>query len=89
MSPRELFREMEAARKRIEDEIDRGINASWHVARFASLAFAGKLPPLPEVLNVKPEAIPVPVEPLTKKQQMATTVQMLAAYYGQPVRVLN
>lgn len=93
MSPRDYYREMEAAKGRMEDaQLDR-VHAAWHTALFTQMALAGKLPALATVLNGETTDAPVttgkgkaPVQGTTK---MATTVRMLASYYGQPVRMTH
>lgn len=46
MTPREYYRESEAAQQRWRDDADRALAQAWHVAAFAAQAMVGKLPAL-------------------------------------------
>jgi hypothetical protein len=46
MTPREYYRESEAARQRAQDESDRDVVLAWRTGSFAAQAVFGKLPDL-------------------------------------------
>lgn len=83
MSPREIYREMEAANVRRKDEADAQRAAAWWTAKYTAQALAGKLPALDQELD---RVVDKPQPAKQSKQQMAAMVRILAAQYGQPIR---
>jgi hypothetical protein len=51
MTPREYYRESEAARERWQDERTRDVASAWHVASFCLQGFHGRFPSLETVLD--------------------------------------
>lgn len=81
MTPREYYRESEAARQRWRDEADRALEMAWHVAAFGSQAMSGKLPDLSVVLaKSRGES-----GQQTAAQQLAQ-VRTLSKMTGTPIR---
>lgn len=92
MSPRELYREIEAAQGRERDAAEARIHQAWQTAALLKAALVGKMP---EWEDLKAQALkPAPVAaataprlaPVQSKAAMAAQVRMLADYYGIPVR---
>jgi hypothetical protein len=51
MTPRELTREQEAARRRSQHELEREVALAWHTANFTAAARVGKLKNLKSYLD--------------------------------------
>ena len=51
MTPREFYREGEAAQQRWQDAAERDLSVAWHTAVFAAQAVFGKLPSLTTLLD--------------------------------------
>lgn len=51
MTPREFFREGEAAQQRWQDDAERDLAIAWHTASLTGLAFVGRLPELTTMLD--------------------------------------
>jgi len=82
MTPREYYRESEAARERFRLEADRDLATSWYGAAFYAQAMVGKLPSLRDALaRSRGESGQQTVE-----QQLAqlTTLSKLTGYKLRP-----
>jgi hypothetical protein len=81
LSLRELFREFSLATRRVKDERQRDTSLAWHIASFAAMAFAGKLPSWSRVMGQ--EATPSQSQ---TPGQMRSTLAVLAQQYGYPLK---
>ncbi len=84
MTPREYWRELEAAAERSRQELRRDLFLAWQSASFIGAAFVGKLPAFAQVL-ARFQTVAEPLNPA----QLRTQVAILSEKLGVPVLPLS